>query len=145
LDRVITQITVYRGGLLGAHKADGRWALAGDRSFEAYRGRTSRTGTGAARGEMELAEALAELPAAAAALHAAEVTLGHARELARLHNRADAPCAGPLSTRPTRFWLWHGTWMLRPSGNASPPGRRRWTRTGWRHPSQRSGPGGPCA
>jgi len=55
LDRLTALIGVYRAGVLAAHKQDGRWARSGDRSFEAFRGRTTRRGTGAARAEVELA------------------------------------------------------------------------------------------
>jgi len=88
LDRLTALVGVYRAGVLAAHKQDGRWAGSGDRSFEAFRGRTTRTGTGAARAEMELAEGLAALPQAAAAIEAGRVGLGHAEVLTRLRARS---------------------------------------------------------
>jgi hypothetical protein len=88
LDRLGALATVYRGQLLTAHKADGRWAKSGDRSFEAYRARTTGTGRGAAHAEMELAQGLDAVPAAARAVSDGELSLDHARQLARVHARS---------------------------------------------------------
>jgi hypothetical protein len=88
LDRVSDLVGVYRSRLLAAHKADGRWASRGDRSFEGYRGRTAGTGFGPARREMELAEGLSDLPQAARAVEVGDVGLAHVGVLTRLHARA---------------------------------------------------------
>ncbi len=88
LDRLTALVGVYRAAVLAAHKQDGRWARSGDRSFEAFRGRTARTGTGAARAEMELAEGLTALPQAAVAIEEGRVGLGHAEVLTRVRARS---------------------------------------------------------
>ena len=76
LDRVSELVGVYRGRVLAAHQAQGRWARDGDRSFEAWRGRTSRQGSGAARSEVELADGLSALPDAAKAVETGEPRWG---------------------------------------------------------------------
>ena len=98
LDRVVELLALYRSGLLCAHKADGRWARRGDRSFESYRGRTGRAGWGEARREMELADGLHELTQAARALEDGEVGLAHARVITRLTARASEPVQEALAS-----------------------------------------------
>ncbi len=88
LDRATELIGLYRSRVLSAHKEDGRWSRSGDRSFESYRGRTTGTGTGAARAEMELADGLAALPQAARAVEDGQVSLAHAEVLTRLRARS---------------------------------------------------------
>jgi hypothetical protein len=90
LDRIVELATLYRARVVTAHRDDGRWARHGDRSFDAYRGRTSRAGTGAARAEVELAEGLAALPEAAQAVEDERVSMHHAEVLTRLRARSSA-------------------------------------------------------
>lgn len=97
LDRVGELLGVYRAGLLSAHKEDGRWAQAGDRSFEGFRGRTAQTGFGAARKEMELADGLREMPQAAKAVEDGTVGLAHAGVLSRVHARGSQPVREALA------------------------------------------------
>lgn len=96
LDRAVELATLYRSRVLAAHKADGRWRRSGDRSFESFRGRTTRTGTGAARAEMELAEGLGALPQAVRAVEGGDVSLGHAEVLTRLRTRCSASVRAAL-------------------------------------------------
>lgn len=96
LDRMVELATLFRSRILAAHKTDGRWGNSGDRSFEAFRGRTARTGTGAARAEMELAEGLGALPQAVRAVESGSASLGHAEVLTRLRARCSATVRAAL-------------------------------------------------
>lgn len=88
LDRIGELTGLYRARVLTAHKADGRWAQSGDRSFEQHRARTARSSPGAARAETALGEGLAALPQAADAVHDGQMSLGHAGVLTRMHAEA---------------------------------------------------------
>ena len=105
LDRAGELVTLYRARVAAAHKADGRWASRGDRSFENHRARTSRTPVGAARAETELGEGLAELPQAASAVQEGRVGLAHAAVLTRLRARASVAVLAALEAGGTEELL----------------------------------------
>ncbi|WP_193312955.1 HNH endonuclease signature motif containing protein [Georgenia subflava] len=84
LDSLIQELTRYRGGVLLAHREDGRWGSARDRDFTDWRARTSGTGRGSAMGELMVAEGLEAMPEVAEAVDAGELTLEHAKALSRL-------------------------------------------------------------
>lgn len=105
LDRAGELVTLYRARVAAAHKADGRWASRGDRSFENHRARTSRAPVGAARAEAELGEGLAQLPQAADAVEDGRVGLAHAAVLTRLRARASAAVLDALAAGGTEELL----------------------------------------
>jgi hypothetical protein len=84
LDAVVKDLTVYSGKVLLAHRQDGRWANGQDRDFTDWRARTSGAGRGRARGELEVAEVLEEIPELAEAVSDGSAGLEHARALGRL-------------------------------------------------------------
>ncbi|GAA4285692.1 HNH endonuclease [Georgenia daeguensis] len=84
LDAVIQDLTLYRGKVLLAHREDGRWGSARDRDYADWRARTTGTGRGAALGELQVAEGLQAMPEVEAGVAAGELTLEHAKALARL-------------------------------------------------------------
>lgn len=84
MDRAIAVLTSLRGHLLTTEKSRGAWAGTGDRSFEAWRARTARTGTQAAGAQVREAEALEAIAPARAALHEGAITPEHVAVLARL-------------------------------------------------------------
>nr|WP_226921331.1 HNH endonuclease signature motif containing protein [Georgenia subflava] len=90
LDGLIQELTRYRGGVLLAHREDGRWGSARDRDFTDWRARTSGTGRGSAMGELMVAEGLEAMPEVAEAVDAGELTLEHAKALSRLRAGASA-------------------------------------------------------
>ncbi|WNB86282.1 hypothetical protein [Cellulomonas sp. ATA003] len=84
LDRVIDGLSVVRGAVLVADRDAGAWRGAGDRSFEAARGRTCGVGVRAAGAQVRQAEQLDAAPAAAAAVTAGLITIGHAAVLGKV-------------------------------------------------------------
>lgn len=84
LDGLARQVNVVRGRLLLAHEEQGAWGGVSDRDFTDWRARTTGSGRGAARGELELARGLAQLPDVARAVEAGEVGMEHAKALARV-------------------------------------------------------------
>ena len=97
LDAAIQELTVYRGQVLLAHREDGRWGAVQDRDFADYRSRSTGIGRGAALGDLNLAEGLEAMPAVAEAVERGEVTLEHARALARLREKASPEVQGALA------------------------------------------------
>lgn len=88
LDAAIQSLTIYRGQVLLAHKEDGRWGTALDRDFADWRARSTGAGRGSAVGELQVAEGLQAMPEVADAVADGDVTLEHARALARLRATA---------------------------------------------------------
>ncbi|GAA4285775.1 DUF222 domain-containing protein [Georgenia daeguensis] len=84
LDRLIQDLTLYRGKVLLAHRDDGRWGTARDRDFQDWRSRTTGAGRGAAIGELQVAEGLEAMPEVDAAIAEGALTLEHAKTLARI-------------------------------------------------------------
>jgi len=107
LDAVIKDVTLYRGTVLLAHRQDGRWGSARDRDYADWRARTTGAGRGAALGELQVAEGLQAMPEVATAVAAGDLTLEHAKALARLRAGAsdevkkalDAGMAADLATK----------------------------------------------
>src|SRR5690606_33299253 len=73
-----------RARVLVAEKAAGTWQARGDRSFEAWRGRASRTGPRAARNEVRQAETLHDLPKVGDALAQGRISAQHVATITRL-------------------------------------------------------------
>ncbi|WNB87143.1 DUF222 domain-containing protein [Cellulomonas sp. ATA003] len=84
LDRVIDGLSVVRAGVLVADRDAGAWRGAGDRSYEAARGRVSGTGVRAAGVQVRQAEQLDAAPAATAAVTEGRITVGHAAVLGKV-------------------------------------------------------------
>lgn len=84
LDRAIDGLTGVRARVLVAEKAAGTWQARGDRSFEAWRGRASRTGPRAARNEVRQAETLHDLPKVGDALAQGRISAQHVATITRL-------------------------------------------------------------
>lgn len=89
-DAISRKVAVVRGPVLLAHERDGTWQLAGDRDFAAWRGRTTRTGRGAAQGELAAAEAMARTPKMAEQVAGGRASLEHAKTLGDLRRGASA-------------------------------------------------------
>lgn len=83
LDAGITTLTAARADLLVAERTADSWRGSGDPSFEAWRGRTSRSGLRAASAEVRRAETLAQMPPLRSAARSGEVTLEHVDVVAR--------------------------------------------------------------
>jgi len=97
------RVLAYAGRLLAAVEADGRWATGGTRTFPEWVARQRGSSVGAARSEVALGRALeADLPVAAAAVEAGEITLEHAQVLARLGPTSEARRAALASDLPDR-------------------------------------------
>ncbi|WNB86031.1 DUF222 domain-containing protein [Cellulomonas sp. ATA003] len=84
LDRAIDGLSVVRGAVLVADRDAGVWRGAGDRSYEAARGRTSGAGARAAGAQVRQAEQLDAAPVAAAAVVDGRITAGHAAVLGKV-------------------------------------------------------------
>ncbi len=99
LDRLTGALATVRAGLLVAERAAQTSVRPGDRDFESARARTTRTGLGEARREVQQADALVALPAVARAVRDGEVPLPHVDALARASahagDRARAALASP--------------------------------------------------
>lgn len=83
VDHAIAALTTVRGDLLLAERDASAWKGSGDPTFEAWRGRTSRTGRREAGAEIRRAETLGEIPRMRAAVEAGDVTLAHVDVVAR--------------------------------------------------------------
>jgi hypothetical protein len=84
VDRSIDGLAVVRAAVLVAEKESGAWQGSGDRSFEAWRGRTSRAGQRVATVQVRDAEQLDVVPGVAAAVTAGRIGWEHAAVIARV-------------------------------------------------------------
>ncbi|WP_146900075.1 HNH endonuclease signature motif containing protein [Cellulomonas aerilata] len=78
LDRAVDGLATVRGAVLVAERDSGAWQGAGDRSFEAWRGRTGRTGLRSAAAQVRQADQLQAVPTVAAAVASGRIRLEHA-------------------------------------------------------------------
>lgn len=83
VDRAVAVLTSVRADLLVAERRSGEWRRSGDRSFEAWRGRTSRTGMRAASTEVRRADALVRMPDLRQATENGQVSVEHVDVLAK--------------------------------------------------------------
>src|SRR5690606_7800645 len=74
LDAMGERVAALRLRLLSEQQRSGSWRGRGDRSHEAWRGRTTGSGEQVARAESRLADAAESVPAARVALEAGEIT-----------------------------------------------------------------------
>ena len=88
LDAAISDLTVYRGQVLLAHKEDGQWGSVRDRDFTDWRARETGTGRGPAMADLQVAEGLAAMPRVADAVDSGELNLEHAKTLSGLRRAA---------------------------------------------------------
>ncbi|WNB85456.1 DUF222 domain-containing protein [Cellulomonas sp. ATA003] len=84
LDRVIDGLSVVRASVLVADREAGAWRGAGDRSYEATRGRASGAGARAAGAQVRQADQFDAAPLAAAAVIDGRITAGHAAVLGKV-------------------------------------------------------------
>jgi hypothetical protein len=84
LDRAVDGLVAVRGGVLVAERESGAWQGGGDRSYEAWRGRTGRIGHRSAAAQMRLADQLDAVPVVAAAVTEGRLPLEHAATIGRL-------------------------------------------------------------
>jgi hypothetical protein len=73
---------------LSVEEASGDWALSGAKDVAAWRAQSTRAGFGAAKGELELASAVGEMPRLGDAVADGSMTLQHAQAVAREFNGA---------------------------------------------------------
>ncbi len=81
LDSASRSVAAAKSPLIVAEEASGAWRAPGVRSFGDARSRTTRTGTGTTRGEVQDAHAVTELDGGTEALAAGELTEAHVRRL----------------------------------------------------------------
>ena len=84
LERSIDGLVAARAAVLVAEKESGAWQGAGDRSFEAWWGRTSRGGQRSASTQVRAAEQLDAVPAVVEAVTQGRIGLDHAVIIARV-------------------------------------------------------------
>ena len=84
VDHAIDGLGAVRAGLLVAERKSGAWQGAGDPSFEAWRGRTSRGGQRTATVQVRAAEQLDVVPDVAAAVTEGRIGLDHAAIIAKV-------------------------------------------------------------
>ncbi|NMR20270.1 HNH endonuclease signature motif containing protein [Cellulomonas fimi] len=84
LDRAIDGLAAVRAAVLVAERQSESWRGSGDRSFEAWRGRTSRAGQRSAQAQVRQAEQLDAVPAVVAAVTAGRISLEHATTIAKV-------------------------------------------------------------
>ncbi|WP_182112197.1 HNH endonuclease signature motif containing protein [Actinotalea sp. JY-7876] len=84
LDAAVGALTVVRGEVLLAERDSGTWRASGDPSFEAWRGRTSRSGARAVLTQVRQADAATRLPALGEAAREGAVTVDHMDALGRV-------------------------------------------------------------
>ncbi|WP_051274556.1 HNH endonuclease signature motif containing protein [Cellulomonas sp. URHD0024] len=98
LDVLEGVIATVRGQLLIAERDSGEWRRPGIGSLEAARSAVSRSGSGAARREVQQAEALAVLPSVATAVGAGTVPVEHLNGIARLLSTASEHVTAVLAS-----------------------------------------------
>lgn len=98
LDRLTGTLATVRAELLVAERAARTSVRPGDRDFESARARTTRTGLGEARREVQQADALVALPAVARAVRDGEVPLPHVDALARASAHAGEEARAALAS-----------------------------------------------
>lgn len=91
LDRAVAVLTAVRGEVLLVEREHGTWRGHGDRSFEAWRARTSRAGTGPVLAQVRQADTAARLPLLGEAARDGVVTPDHMAALARVVASAPPP------------------------------------------------------
>ena len=84
MDRAIDSLAALRASVLVAERDSGAWEGTGDRSFEAWRGRTSRTGQRTATTQVRQAEQLDTVPEVTDAVTQGRIGLDHAAIIAKI-------------------------------------------------------------
>ena len=84
VDRTVAVLATVRGELLLAERAAGTWQGRGDRSFAAWRGRTSREGFRSGAAEVRRADTLAAMPGLRQATVTGRASLAHVDAVARV-------------------------------------------------------------
>ena len=84
LDRSIDGLTAVRATVLVAERESEAWRASGDRTFEAWRGRTSRSGQRSATVQVRQAEQLDAVPVVATAVTDGRIPLEHAAIIAKV-------------------------------------------------------------
>lgn len=101
------QVQVASATLLAAVEADGRWAAGGaDRTVAGWAARREGVAFGAARRELTLGRALADLPVAREAVVSGQITAGHADAIAEVGTSSAqrrAALTGPEADRNEAF------------------------------------------
>ncbi|WP_182111728.1 MULTISPECIES: HNH endonuclease signature motif containing protein [unclassified Actinotalea] len=98
LDAAVGALTVVRGEVLLAERDSGTWRASGDPSFEAWRGRTSRSGARAVLTQVRQADAATRLPALGEAAREGAVTVDHMDALGRVVAGASGAVKDALAT-----------------------------------------------
>ncbi|WP_188037323.1 HNH endonuclease signature motif containing protein [Actinotalea sp. JY-7885] len=98
LDAAVGALTVVRGEVLLAERDSGTWRASGDPSFEAWRGRTSRSGARAVLTQVRQADAATRLPALGEAAREGAVTVDHMEALGRVVAGASGAVKDALAT-----------------------------------------------
>ncbi len=98
LDRGIAALQGARADILLAERDSGSWRGAGDASFAAWRGRTTRAGRRAGAADERRADALAGLPAMREAVLEGQVTMTHVDVVGRTVAHASPAVRAALRT-----------------------------------------------
>lgn len=98
VDAAVARLTAARSALLVAERDSGAWRGSGDRSFEAWRARTSRAGMGPAVAETRRGDVLVALPGLREAVEAGRLTVEHVDVVARTAAGASAPVQAALAS-----------------------------------------------
>jgi len=98
LDETARVVTAAKAPVLAAHEAAGTWRSPGIGSFEQFRARSTRTGTGATRKELNAARTVTRLDGGLEALTAGTLTPVHAERLATITDKLPEPLQTTLLT-----------------------------------------------
>ena len=84
MDRAVDGLAAVRAAVLLAERESGAWKESADRSFQAWRARTSLVGERAAAAQVRQAEQLGAVPSVAAAVSAGRISIDHAATIGRV-------------------------------------------------------------
>lgn len=88
MDGAISQLQAVRSRLVTAEDASGDWISDGDKSFESWLARTTKSGYGPAKNDADMARTLDDLPALDQALEDGDVTIEHVKTASKHYSRA---------------------------------------------------------
>ncbi|NLF04830.1 MAG: DUF222 domain-containing protein, partial [Actinomycetales bacterium] len=97
-DEASRVLAAAKAPVLAAQEASGTWKAPGVGSFEQFRAKTTRTGTGATRKELGAARAVTQLDGGLDALSAGAMTSVHAERLATITDKLPEPLKHTLLT-----------------------------------------------
>lgn len=88
VDEAIGKLQLVRTRLIAAEDASGDWVADGDKNLETWLGRSTRSGYGPAKSDVDMSRTLEDLPIVGNAFEAGTITVEHVKAASRQYTHA---------------------------------------------------------